>query len=368
MKVAVLGAGHGGMATAGHIALRGHSVNLFSFFKRELDPVFERGGIKLENDVEGTAIMNLISSNIDEAISGVDLILCIMPALTHKNVAALLAGCIEDGQVLLLSPARTGGALEVYQSFRRYHLNKKVILGECQTFLYATESRAPAHVEVMKVKNRVRAAALPATDNQALISVIKEVYPEYALATNVLETSINNTGAIMHPAPMLMNSGQIERAAAGEDIRYYRDIIGKFICDNVLEKMDAEKSAVAEAFGVPVLNCQQWFQECYGVQESTLYGTLQNNPYYLGFSAPKHVLGYHHILDEVPNSLVPLSKLGGLVGVKTPMIDAIVDLGSAAVDYDFWQEGRTLEKLGLDNKTPQDTLDFVNRGKRFWEV
>lgn len=368
MKVAVLGAGHGGLATAGHICLRGHSVNLFSFFKRELDPVFERGGIKLENDVEGMAKLNLITSNIDEAINGVDLILVIMPALAHKNVAALLAGCIEDGQVLLLSPARTGGSLEVYQCFRRYHLTKKVILGECQTFLYATESRGPAHVEVMKVKNRVRAAALPATDNDRFISVIKEVYPEYALATNVLETSINNTGAVVHPAPMLLNSGQIERAAAGEDIRYYRDVISKFICDHVMEKIDAEKSAIAEAFGVPVFNVQQWYQECYNVQESTLYGTLQNNKYYLGFSAPKHVLGYHHVLDEVPNSLVPISEFGKLMGVKTPATDAIVDLATAAMNYDFWGEGRTLDKLGLENRTSQEILDFVNRGKRFWEV
>ena len=30
IKVAVLGAGHGGLAMAGHLALMGHSVNLFN--------------------------------------------------------------------------------------------------------------------------------------------------------------------------------------------------------------------------------------------------------------------------------------------------------------------------------------------------
>ena len=367
MRVAVLGAGHGGLATAGHISLRGHSVNLFSFFRKELDPVFERGGIKLENDVEGIASVDLITSNIDEAVKGVDLIMVIMPALAHKTVASLLAGCIEDGQLLLLSPARTGGALETYQSFRRYHLKKKVTLAECQTFLYATESRGPAHVEIMKVKNRVRAAALPATDNDRLMNIIREVYPEYSLATNVLETSINNTGAVVHPAPMLMNSGLIERAAAGEDIRYYRDVISKFVCDEIMEKIDEEKSAVAKAFEVPVFNIQQWYQECYNVCESSLYQTLQNNKYYIGFSAPKHVLGYHHVLDEVPNSLVPLARFGSVVGVPTPMIDAIVNLAIATLRYDFWTEGRTLDKLGVDNKNAREISDFVNQGPHFWE-
>jgi opine dehydrogenase len=367
MRIAVLGAGHGGLATAGHLSLKGHSVNLFSFFKRELEPVFERGGIKLENDVEGFATLDLITSNIDEAIKGVDLIFVIMPALTHKTVSSLLTGCIEDGQVLLLSPARTGGTLEVYQMFRRYHFKKKVVLAECQTFLYAVESRGPAHVEVMKVKNKVRSSALPATDNDKFFSVIREAYPEYSLATNVLETSINNPGSVVHPAPMLMNSGMLERAAAGEDIRYYRDVISKFICDNVMEKIDAEKSAVARAFGVPVCDIQQWFDECYAIRESSLYETLQNNRYYVGFSAPKHVLGYHHVLDEVPNSLVPLASFGKVVGVATPMINAIVDLATAALVYDFWAEGRTMDKLGLGDMDKQGILDFVNRGPRFWE-
>jgi opine dehydrogenase len=347
--------------------LRGHSVNLFSFFKRELDPVIERGGVKLEGDVEGFAKLNLVTLDIAEAVAGVDMVICLMPALAQKNIASLLSGCLQDGQILLLSPGRTGGALEVYQEFRRFQNKKKIILAECQTMLYATESRGPAHVEVMKAKNRVRAATLPATDNGLFFDVMSSIYPEYVPATNVLETSINNTGAVVHPAPMLMNSGLLERAAAGEDIRYYRDVITKFVCDNVMAKIDTEKSDIAKALGIPVLDILAWYRECYDVDAKTLYETLQSNEYYIGFSAPKHVLGYHHVLDEVPNSLVPLASFGRAVGVPTPMIDSIVDLASSSLAFDFRIEGRTLEKLGLAGKAPVQMLEFVNAGPHFWE-
>jgi opine dehydrogenase len=367
MKVAVIGAGHGGLATAGHIALKGHAVNLFSFFGKELDPVVQADGIKLEGDVSGFAKLHLITPSIDEAVRGVDLIMVILPALAHKNVASLLAGTMEDGQVLLLSPGRTGGALEVYQTLRRDQCKRRVVLAECQTFIYATESRGPAHVEVMKVKNKVRAAALPAKDNDAFMNVINQVYPEYSAATNVLETSINNIGAVVHPAPMLLNSGLIERAQKGEDLRYYRDIISRFVCEQVMEKIDREKSEIAKAFGVPVLDALGWYRECYGVQRDSLYETLQDNPYYIGFSAPKGVLAYHHVLDEVPNSLVPLAFLGEAMDVSTPMTDAVVELASAALDYDFWAEGRSLEKLGLEGMTPEAMVSFVNQGPNFWE-
>jgi opine dehydrogenase len=255
----------------------------------------------------------------------------------------------------------------VYDTFRRSQLKKKVILAECQTLIYATESRGPAHVEIMKVKQKVRASALPASNNDTLMNVISQVYSEYSVAENVLETSINNIGAVVHPAPMLMNSGLLEKAAKGEDLRYYRDVISRFVCENVMEKIDREKSRVAEAFRVPVHTALEWYEECYGVKARTLYDALQNNEYYLGFSAPKHVLAYHHVLDEIPNSLVPIALFGSAVGVSTPMTKAVVDLACAALGYDFWIAGRSLEKLGLEDMTPEQISTFVNEGPDFWE-
>ena len=88
----------------------------------------------------------------------------------------------------------------------------------------------------------------------------------------------------------------------------------------------------------------------------------------MGFSAPEHVLAYHHVLDEVPNSLVPIALLGSAVGVTTPMTRAIIGLASAALGYDFWVEGRSLDKLGLKDMTGEEIMNFVNGGQRFWEV
>jgi opine dehydrogenase len=53
MDIALLGAGHGGLATAGHLGLKGHAVRLFSFHNHELVPVREAAGIRLEGAVKG---------------------------------------------------------------------------------------------------------------------------------------------------------------------------------------------------------------------------------------------------------------------------------------------------------------------------
>ncbi|MDK2986785.1 MAG: opine dehydrogenase [Clostridia bacterium] len=367
VTVTVLGAGHGGLATAGHIALKGFPVKIYSPFEKELAPIRERGGIKLEGDVQGFAklsedAISLLTSSLDEAIRDADLVLLIMPALAHRTIASLIGPFLQEGQVVILSPGRTGGALEFQNQLKRFAITTKIILAEAQTFLYAVESRGPAHVEVMKVKNKVLVAALPAKDTPAALAVANKVYPEYTPAKNVLETSLNNVGAVVHPAPMLLNTGLIDLAAQGKDLRYYRDIITPTMCNLVMERVDAEKVSLVEAFGLNPIPAKQWYKECYGIEGNSLYEVLQNNHYYVGFSAPKHFLGYHHVLDEVPNSLVPMSEFGRLLGVQTPMIDAIIELANAMCAVDFRLEGRTLDKLGLYGLDRDAILNFVQNG------
>lgn len=52
-SVAVLGAGHGGMAMAAHLALMGHRVNLFNRGEERLWGVRSSGAIEIIGEVEG---------------------------------------------------------------------------------------------------------------------------------------------------------------------------------------------------------------------------------------------------------------------------------------------------------------------------
>ena len=72
-----------------------------------------------------------------------------------------------------------------------------------------------------------------------------------------------------------------------------------------------------------------------------------------------HLLGYNHVPDEVPNSLVPLASLGASLGVPTPAIRALVDLACVMTDVDWWSAGRTVATLGLDGMTADEMRDFV---------
>ena len=50
VKFAVLGAGHGGTAMAGHLSLMGFDVSLFNRNPERLRPIISAGGIELLTD------------------------------------------------------------------------------------------------------------------------------------------------------------------------------------------------------------------------------------------------------------------------------------------------------------------------------
>ncbi len=132
------------------------------------------------------------------------------------------------------------------------------------------------------------------------------------------------------------------------------------IASLVMAKIDAEKQEVARALGIrEVWSLLDWYRESYHVTGTDIYDAVMRNPYYEGFTAPTHFLAQNHILDDVPNSLVPIADFGRKVGVPTPTIDSLVHLASAMCAIDWWEEGRTVEKLGLGGMGPEQMIAHV---------
>ena len=58
--------------------------------------------------------------------------------------------------------------------------------------------------------------------------------------------------------------------------------------------------------------------------------------------------GIASFTEDISTGLVFWSDLGKALGVPTPNIDAIIVLASSLLKTDFYDEGLTLDKLGLD--------------------
>ena len=359
MKIAVIGAGNGGQALAAFLSSKGYDVSLFNRSLRRIAHIIETKRIRLEGIINGVFKLSLVSTNIEEVIKGRKLIMVVVPAFAHKSIAERIYPFLEDGQIILLNPGRTFGALEFYRTLREKGVRKKVIVAEAQTFLFASRISNPGVVKIFRMKNAVPVSAIPAIENPQLKEILREVIPEFEIAPNTIYTSFNNIGAVFHPSVQLLNSGRIESTAGA--FQFYLDGITPSVA-KVLEKVDEERCNVMKLFGVEPLTAKEWLNYAYDVVGSNLYEAIHNNDGYQGIYAPPSLYN-RYILEDVPMSLVPISSAGKQFGEYTPTIDSVIHIASIMVSRDFWKEGRTMKNLGLEDKGIKEILKILEVGE-----
>lgn len=359
-RFAVLGAGSGGQAIAADLGARGYPVHLFNRTPERLEPIRQQGGILLERE-DGRQVLGPVevaSSDLGQVLAGTRVVLVVVPATAHREIAARCAPFLQDGQVVLLCPGRTGGALEFRQALREGRCPAQVVVAEAQTLVVTSRQSGPAAVRVFQTKQSVPLAALPATDTPRALEAVRPAYPQFAAAPNILYTSLDNMGIVFHPALTVVNASRIENT--GGDFGFFAEGVTPAVA-RLLEEIDRERIAVAAALRVEATPARRWLEIAYGVKEPDLYRAIQSTPGYRGIRAPAS-LNHRYVVEEIPTSLVPISSLGARFGVPTRAIDAIIRTASILCATDFYAQGRTIKRLGLQGLSVAEITRYVERG------
>ncbi|MEA3341615.1 MAG: NAD/NADP octopine/nopaline dehydrogenase family protein, partial [Chloroflexota bacterium] len=323
-RFTVIGAGHGGKAMAADLAIKGFTVHLYNRTAERIAEIALRGEIELEYEDGSRRLGHLpiVTSDIAEALDGANVIMVVLPASGHRDIAHLCAPHLRDGQIVILNPGRTGGALEFTQILKQEGCITDVIVAEAGTFVFASRSTGPAQARIFRRKNAVSLAAMPAIRTGHVLETVCEAYPQFIPAPDVLHTSLDNMGAIFHPALTLLNAGWIERTKG--DFQFYIDGVTRSTA-HVLETLDRERVTIAAALGVRARSALRWLKDAYSAEGKTLYEAIQANPGYQGIKGPRN-LRHRYIFEDVPFSLVPLASLGAQFGVRTWGIKAMIRL------------------------------------------
>lgn len=360
LKFAVLGAGHGGLAMAGHLAVMGYDVNIYTRSKKRIDYIIERGGIDLEGKIEGFGIVNTATNDIGEALKDVDIIMVVVPAYGHRFMAEKSAPYLQDNQIVVLNPGRTCGAIEFHNILREKKVKADITIAEAQTFLYVSRHVEYARAKIFDIKNSVPLAALPAYKTPIVLEAVRQAFPQFVPGTNVLVTSLNNIGAVFHPTISILNAARIETKRT--IFEYYLEGVTPSVA-NILEEIDRERVGVGAALGIRLHTAREWLYLAYDSPGKTLYDAIHATPGYKGVTAPA-TLVHRYILEDVSMSMVPIASLGDLVGAPTPTIKAFIHLASLIHGTDYWKEGRTVDELGLTGMSVKDIRALVVRGER----
>jgi opine dehydrogenase len=357
----VIGAGHGGKAMAAHLALMGFKVTLYNRTFEHIEVIQKRGGIDLESYdgwPHGFGKLVLATSDIKKALAKAQVIMVVVPSSAHMDIAKVCAPHLRNGQMVILHPGRTCGAIEFQMTLESQGCKAQVIVAEAETFIYASRSDGPAQARIFRIKEAVPLAALPAIRTQVVLDAILPAYPQFIDGVNVLNTGLNNMGAIFHPCLTLLNAGWIESTHG--DFEFYIDGVTPSTA-RVLEVLDRERVTVASSVGVRARTAMEWLQLAYNASGEDLNEAIHNQPGYYGIKAP-NTMHHRYIFEDVPMSLVPIASFGERYGVSVRGIESIVRLACIVHRTDYWKRGRTLERLGINHLSVSELTHFVNEG------
>lgn len=359
MKIAVLGAGNGGCAVAADWSLAGFRVSLFDFdvFHENIQAINHQGGIFAEGDVSGFASVEYAGHSIEKALEAADVIMMVGPAFSTKPFAEAIKPHVGKGQMIIICPGSTGGALEVRKTLKDQVDTHDIIIAETATLPYACRMTAPGRVKVfLKLVGGLYLAGLPASKTGEALEVFRKVYPGASAAQNIFQAMLQNANPIIHPAVTLLNTALIERTAG--NFNFYEDGVTPAV-GNLIEGLDRERIAIGKALQVNILP-----DPAMGVVQ----GYMQSNDYQTGYSSARGFRGikaqskldHRYLNEDVGYGLVFMSELGAFLGVDTPLINSVIEIASCIMGRDYRREGaRTLDALGLRASSVDELLSLI---------
>jgi opine dehydrogenase len=347
----IIGNGAGGCAAATTIAARGIPVQLYGRNPEKSQRFRNAGGITLVEDGAQTTIGGIdFVDELDGLLGEGAKIVVMAPTSAVPYYAATLASHLKPESQVLLAPGHTGGALAFRHVVRGLRPDlADLVIGETCTLPFVTRMTGAAQVTVWRRLDNLLTGALPSPAVAALVDSFAPAFPNLAPAATVLESSLSNLNAILHPAGMIGNIGWIE--ATSGDFRFYIDGITPGVA-RIMDRVDAERLAIAKAFGLDLPTFQDMFYAAGMItteiwSQHDTYTAVRNGTPNNEIMAPATMLD-RYVEEDVGAGLVAIRALGQCAVVPTPTIDALIHLAGVVNGADYTASGLTAAKLGID--------------------
>lgn len=357
--VAVLGAGNGGQAMAGEMAVRGHRVRLYEHpdFEAGIRALREDPEIELLGDiVAGRARLERVTTDLQEAVAGARFVFLAVPAFAHATYASLLPPLLEDGQVVVQYPG-TFGTLYFAERMARAGLRRDVLLCETHTLPYDCRLEGPGRVRVLWKNRPLLLGVFPGKRTAEALERLGDRFYEFRPLRDVLEAGLCSVNPVLHLPACIMNAGRIERSRG--EFWLYEEGFTPTVC-RVTERVDAERIALAAAWGYEVPSLVQELAEDKVPRD--LFCEINGAHDLVVIKGPGSITN-RYFTEDIPFGLVPWVQLGDKIGFDTPLLDALLTIGAAIIDVDALKTGRTLATLGLDTLEAAAVKALLASGK-----
>lgn len=348
-NVTILGGGPEACALAALCLSEGAQTTLFSAYGAELDPIRKAGSVTIRGegpvgsyqvDQEGIPSIRL-TAELDAAVSGADVIFVTGPVLKQRTYSMVLAGHLREGQVLVLVPGRSLGAIEMAWYLRVGGETASVSIVELQNAPFWVRSEGTTlH---LSQPPSLSAAVLPSPQT-GVLKALQRFFPKLQPVQCVVRCGFGEASGLVEAAALMCGGpGFPDGGTAlptGAETLPERNVFRKLLGPRhrqLVEQLAEERRSVAARWGVRNLpDTQTWIDQYAGSEVGVGARPL-----------PDEAQAQAMIRCAVIGSLVPLTSAARLAGVAVPATQAMIEIARASLGGDLLNAGRRLEAIGI---------------------
>lgn len=358
MEITIIGAGNGGTAAAGSLALKGFDVNLVEvgYIPRpeHFNTLQETKKLKIKGMYgEHTVKLKNVTKNPEEVIPSSDIILVYYVTTYHEIPAKAIAKYLRDDQIVYVCPGYLGSLLFL-DEMKKVGNNSNVIFAEGETLANSARILSPGVVNITSGNFRNPVAVYPKDKAQFVLDKLGQIIKNVVIKDSLIEVGLHNPNLLIHTIGLLMNMAQVEDPK--ENFSMYRMGFSKSVW-KIVAALDNEKMEILKEIGAK----PKTYFEAFSLRTFENYEEIEPlegfRMYADKSSYGPFTLNNRYITEDVPMGLGLLSYTGKQLGIKTPVADMLINLASLVLDRDFFKESRTCKDYGFDNF--DDFYEFI---------
>lgn len=354
-KVTVIGAGNGGVTAAYHFAKLGHQVCIYDDpkFDTQIKAIQKAGGIQALAEDHGCQMcfpgfskIELATTDIAQAMAFADIFVMVAPSFAQEPLFATMLPHLKDNQTLLLMPGNYGGL--VLKKMLKDHGKQdlKITFADAISIPWACRIVSPGVITIMGIKEFLPISIMEngQTKEQAR-DKIKDILPiPVEVLANPVAAGLENINFGGHPLLTTLNMGILENYNG--EFNYYKDCCSTATA-KAAARMDLERLSVGKALGIHLRTELEAMNALYASDYATVYEFNRASTTHGKINNAPNSSKARYITEDVAYLLVPCYELAKICGLKVPIVESCINIASAYNDTNYFETGRTLEKMGF---------------------
>jgi opine dehydrogenase len=347
MRVSILGAGSAAYGAAAQLFVGGHDPMLWSPSGRSTVELATGAPLRAVNAIE-TSLKPRIASSVKEAVTGADVVLLAMPGNGHKMALEAAAEHLREGQPVIISSHASFGALYLSKLLPARGVRAPIIVWS--TTLTTGRKQSPTQVNVGSLRSKIDMASVPQggiAEGHALCTAL--FGDRFVKREGLLAIALSNLNPQNHLGIALYNLTRMERGEKWSQAEYVTPAVGR-----VMEALDAERLAIAQAFGLTVRTIKEHYAFSYHLPVASVAEMNAALHARGGGGSGPTTLDSRYVLEDAPFGLYPTVLLGRLAGRPAPLHEAGLTMLSAAYGRDLASDNDLLPALGFAQMTREE--------------